>query len=164
MFKQLSKLKERPLPGRPAQANRYEYSPLNERLGEIRIMTLLSGKFRDPIRILIQTFIMNYDIQPDFEALSYTWGSAEDMHHIYVGEVGSVTLPVTQNLAVALPYLRYADRPRNLWIDAICVNQSDLSERSSQVKKMVRSQNCQCPLRINFQNSFGVPVVSNIVY
>lgn len=43
---------------------------------------------------------------------------------------------VTQNLGRALPYLRYRDKPRILWIDAICVNQEDLPERSRQVQRM----------------------------
>jgi hypothetical protein len=46
------------------------------------------------------------------------------------------TLSVTQNLRTALPYLRLRDRPRMLWIDAICVNQDDLEERSQQVQLM----------------------------
>lgn len=45
-------------------------------------------------------------------------------------------LSVTQNLGRALPYLRLRDRPRVFWIDAICVNQRDLRERSQQVQRM----------------------------
>ena len=41
-----------------------------------------------------------------------------------------------RNLAEVLPYLRYEYRIRTLWIDAICINQQDLRERSSQVKIM----------------------------
>lgn len=40
---------------------------------------------------------------------------------------------MTRNLANALLYLRYREAPRILWIDAICVNQTDLAERGSQV-------------------------------
>jgi hypothetical protein len=43
---------------------------------------------------------------------------------------------VTQNLATALVYLRHATVPRVLWIDALCVNQEDMEERSSQVARM----------------------------
>jgi hypothetical protein len=41
-----------------------------------------------------------------------------------------------QSLATLLPYLRLQDQERRLWIDAICINQEDLAERSSQVKLM----------------------------
>ena len=43
---------------------------------------------------------------------------------------------VRRNLAFALKDLRLADQPRRLWIDAICINQDDHEERSSQVLLM----------------------------
>jgi hypothetical protein len=43
-------------------------------------------------------------------------------------------LQVTTNLESALRHLRYHENTRILWIDAICINQSDLSERSLQVQ------------------------------
>ena len=46
------------------------------------------------------------------------------------------TLEVTRNLAVALQHLRYQHKPRVLWIDAICINQQDVHERSAQVQLM----------------------------
>ncbi|KAG4436059.1 hypothetical protein IFR05_008449 [Cadophora sp. M221] len=76
------------------------------------------------------------DTTLDFEALSYTWGSTENNVNIFVSETSNNTLSVTKNLAQALPYLRHTDKPRVLWIDAISVNQEDLSERSSQVRRM----------------------------
>lgn len=48
----------------------------------------------------------------------------------------SNVIPVTRNLASALQYLRLEDKPRVFWIDAICVNQEDLQERSHQVQRM----------------------------
>ena len=51
-------------------------------------------------------------------------------------EIGNDCLAVTRNLAKALPHLRYKDKPRTAWIDAICVNQQDLKERGHQVKRM----------------------------
>lgn len=38
---------------------------------------------------------------------------------------GASTLPLTADLMVALTYPRHEDKPRVLWIDAICINQSD---------------------------------------
>lgn len=67
---------------------------------------------------------------------SYAWGSRDEPVHIEVGSSGTHTLSVTRNLGTALLYLRYHDRPRKLWIDAICVNQNDLEERSRQVPRM----------------------------
>ena len=73
---------------------------------------------------------------PVHEALSYVWGTAFNPVDVKVGSSDSDTIPITQNLAIALPYLRYKNETRTLWIDAICINQQDLRERSSQAKMM----------------------------
>lgn len=46
------------------------------------------------------------------------------------------TISITQNLAGALPYLRDIEEVCTLWIDAVCVNQNDLEERSSHIRRM----------------------------
>ncbi|KAM0798112.1 heterokaryon incompatibility protein-domain-containing protein [Usnea florida] len=114
----------------------YQYLPLNEDLDEIRTLTLHPGDFSADIHISIQKVVLTTDNPPIYEALSYAWGSTEDPVDIRIGSSGNETLAVTQNLAVALPYLRYEDKVRTLWIDAICINQQDLGERSRQVKRM----------------------------
>ena len=44
------------------------------------------------------------------------------------------------NLALALPYLRLKDKPRLLWIDAICVDQQNLKERGHQVERCLAEE------------------------
>lgn len=114
----------------------YQYLRLDEEAGEIRLLSLLPGPFSSPIRVILESTPFSPDAPPQFEALSYTWGSAENPIDIFIGSSGCYTLAVTQNLAEALPYLRLEDRSRTLWIDAICVNQSNMAERTSQVKRM----------------------------
>jgi hypothetical protein len=53
--------------------NDYQYSPLNEVAGEIRLLTLLPGKFSSPIRILLDIALFAETEVSEFEALSYTW-------------------------------------------------------------------------------------------
>ncbi|KAL2076119.1 hypothetical protein VTL71DRAFT_1062 [Oculimacula yallundae] len=117
---------------------RYRYSPLDEKAHQIRLLTLYPGQFTDEIRISLEVVSFTDDFHTCFEALSYTWGSLENPVEIAVGETGNDFLPVTQNLAQALPYLRLEDAPVVLWIDAICVNQQDLEERSSQARFMAQ--------------------------
>ncbi|KUJ13698.1 HET-domain-containing protein [Mollisia scopiformis] len=86
--------------------------------------------------------------EPRFDALSYTWGSfAEVEIACVVGDdgdgvegaipaTGDRSLEITENLAVALKHLRYSDRPRLIWVDAICINQQDVEERNEQVLRM----------------------------
>ena len=78
-----------------------------------------------------------------YEALSYVWGSPEDPKSILVRE-GNATqsLPVRSNLYLALQHLRYAHSSRWLWIDALCINQSDIKERGKQVQRMRSIYTC----------------------
>ncbi|ETS85955.1 hypothetical protein PFICI_03980 [Pestalotiopsis fici W106-1] len=72
----------------------------------------------------------------DYGALSYTWGDQSDKVPIILD--GHVVC-VGRNLEAALRALctdpDYMDGLR-LWVDAICINQRDLDERSKQVKRM----------------------------
>jgi len=89
-------------------------------------------------------FVEMQALAPSYEALSYHWDSADDPVVAYVEESATVfqksssqvTLQLRRNLASALKFLRYTDRPRTLWIDAICINQKDFAEREEQVLRM----------------------------
>jgi hypothetical protein len=70
---------------------------------------------------------------PDYEALSYRWGGQEPDIPI---PCNNHRLLITRNVADALRYLRHKDKKRILWIDAICINQSDVGEKNHQVAMM----------------------------
>ncbi|KAF7917095.1 hypothetical protein BELL_0537g00070 [Botrytis elliptica] len=74
--------------------------------------------------------------KPEYEALSYIWGSAENPITAHVLGESLATIQIGASLAVALRQLRYTDKPRILWIDSICINQSDMSERSHEIGRM----------------------------
>ena len=100
-------------------------------------MTLLPGAFEAKVRVTIRNIELSESLKPEYEALSYTWGSTTDLDYLYVqGDEGEKALAITRNLAEALRYLRYEDRPRVLWIDAICVDQDNTAERGHQVLRM----------------------------
>lgn len=54
----------------------------------------------------------------------------------YEIEIHGRGMPVTPNLLLALRHLRYPDRDRILWIDAICIDQTNHGERVQQVRQM----------------------------
>jgi hypothetical protein len=114
----------------------YQYSPLNEEAGEIRLLTLHPGPLNSEIYVVLHNETLTKTHTPAFEALSYTWGSMENLHDIRVGSSGNDFLSVTRNLAVALSYLRYAEKVRVLWIDAVCIDQKNTKERGQQVERM----------------------------
>ncbi|KAM0371694.1 hypothetical protein ACHAPZ_010216 [Fusarium culmorum] len=107
----------------------FEYRPLPE--GFIRVLELQPGQKGNVVCFsLIQVELSK---SPPFEALSYEWK----------GNVGTVPshcdgerILVTPNCYAALEILRSKTKTRILWIDAICINQQDLSERGVQVSIM----------------------------
>jgi hypothetical protein len=110
------------------------YSPLPPPTDDnltIRLLTLWPGSKLSPIQGNI--WKTNLKDGPVFEALSYCWGDESTKTSIMVS---GVKLRVTQNLKSALHHLRYPDKRRILWIDAICINQEDNTEKARQVSKM----------------------------
>ncbi|KAE9381609.1 heterokaryon incompatibility protein [Stipitochalara longipes BDJ] len=76
---------------------------------------------------------------PPYETLSYVWGSSKKSAAVTVerpNDEGPARLCVTESLITALRYLRYPQKKRTLWIDAICLNQADNTELSQQVPRM----------------------------
>lgn len=70
---------------------------------------------------------------PAYQALSYTWGGQERVHPVHVGD-GTVLL-VTKNCLDALRLLRQRNN-LVVWIDAICIDQSNPAEKAIQVAKI----------------------------
>ena len=76
--------------------------------------------------------LASLDDNPYYEALSYVWGTSDSTASVLLhGHLA----PVTQNLKTILRHLR-KDKERILWIDALCINQNDVDERSHQVSEM----------------------------
>jgi hypothetical protein len=109
------------------------YGNLDRSKHQIRLLRLLPGHGSDDI--LCRLFTASLDESNDFEALSYVWGSQANPVQIVVDGENKV---VTSNLASALHYLRNDEKERVMWVDAVCINQSDLDEQSSQVQLMQR--------------------------
>ncbi|KAE9363865.1 HET-domain-containing protein [Stipitochalara longipes BDJ] len=81
------------------------------------------------------------DTEP-YTALSYCWGSPGFDKRLRLGNrtsTGSVAILITDNLHSALRALweRRGDKKTlRVWVDAVCINQNDLYERSQQVQMM----------------------------
>ncbi|KAG9199299.1 hypothetical protein G6514_008646 [Epicoccum nigrum] len=71
--------------------------------------------------------------EPWFGALSYCWGTSVFDANLFCD---GKTLKITQGLAAALRRMRHEKITFALWVDQVCINQRDISERNSQVKLM----------------------------
>ncbi|KAK2020501.1 heterokaryon incompatibility protein, partial [Colletotrichum zoysiae] len=108
-----------------------------------RLVEVQAGEGDAPITVHLLASSLN-DF-PVYEALSYAWGDATDRDAIRVvafascGDASSTTsLPVTRSCAAALRRLRLPKKPRMLWIDAVCIDQSSVPERNRQLGLMPR--------------------------
>jgi hypothetical protein len=118
----------------------YLYHALAPGDRNVRLLQLLPGSDLMDIRCEIFYYTINI-VKPFglYEALSYCWGDATNCKKILVKDRDNTNyreLEVTINLFSALQRLRDPMLPRTLWIDAICINQSDLLERGQQVQLM----------------------------
>jgi len=106
---------------------------------EIRLLRIPVTPHRNtPLHLSLEI----YDDQrhPEYEATSYTWAGEDGddtlCRPVYIGDHWDVVLQTT-NCWSMLNHLRpRAGTDRILWVDAICINQTDLSERAAQVGKM----------------------------
>jgi hypothetical protein len=100
-------------------------------IAEIRLLTLLPGSMEDVVTCTV-SIVSLLDL-PSYEALSYVWGDESIRAPIMVN--GAETT-VTTNLESALRYIRLEDKDRVIWIDALCIDQSNTLERNQQVSIM----------------------------
>jgi hypothetical protein len=117
----------------------YQYSPLGRKgLWPIRLLKLHAGTPESVLSCNLEHTTLDQSPLPNFDALSYVWGSPEgEKTSIYVCEGNMVyTIQILPSLRAALCRLRQTTENRAIWIDALCINQSDHAERSQQVPMM----------------------------
>jgi ankyrin repeat protein len=112
----------------------YIYDPIDLTQPSIRLARLLGGEGDDIQCEIFQAWLNRPEDLIPYEALSYTWGSTEMTDHVNI--INGSKLPVTQNLYLALQYLRFKDGDRILWIDSLCIDQANDAEKGHQVQQM----------------------------
>lgn len=111
----------------------YEYTPLaaqsNIRL--LRLLPKVKSQHGELCGELVEYKVQSYDDRAHpYEALSYCWETSEKPREL---NFDRAVLAITENLHAALLQLRYDDFDRLLWIDAVCIDQSNDSEKELQV-------------------------------
>ncbi|KAI6083840.1 HET-domain-containing protein [Hypoxylon rubiginosum] len=116
----------------------FGYTPLDSNLREIRVLTIPPGSIEEPLQVSVG--IQSLSSSPVYDALSYVWGDPNSARNPgNTIRIDGCDFPVTTNLLAALRSLRPhagATDPVVLWVDAVCINQADLDERSKQVSMM----------------------------
>ncbi|KAK3625612.1 hypothetical protein LTR56_020332 [Elasticomyces elasticus] len=110
----------------------FYYRPLADPSKQIRLLKLepVRGK-ADKISVSLWTW--DLDTAPAYVAISYTWGSERSTHRICVNDD---RFCVRKNCLIALQECQSNAVTSYIWIDALCINQDDVAEKSHQVAMM----------------------------
>ncbi|KAJ4253750.1 hypothetical protein NW762_010144 [Fusarium torreyae] len=113
------------------------YKSLDNSRQEIRLLTLHQPLDDDPTVSCTLSHVAlgpaTDSVVPAYEALSYVWGEPDFSAPILLnGKLFSIT----PSLHHILSALRLRGQSRPLWVDAVCINQSDPEERKQQVALM----------------------------
>lgn len=130
-------------------SSRYEYKPLDPK--HIRLLHVLPESTANDIRCHLVDYSPDLSKRNRFAALSYCWGDSTPVATI---TIDGKPFDVAQNLYDFLQnrFLHGSHElshdpksklsGRGLWVDAICINQADNEEKSSQVQDMWRVYSC----------------------
>ncbi|TFA98903.1 hypothetical protein CCMA1212_009374 [Trichoderma ghanense] len=110
--------------------------PINSSASEIRILQISPGPPASPLQCSFRVTTLDNQDTP-YDALSYAWGNDNPDAHERIF-FGDTQIGVTPSLANALRRLRLPTETRNIWADALCINQADDIEKSLQVSMMGR--------------------------
>lgn len=118
------------------QNNAYQYSPLEQRAGSIRVLRVASYQTEPgKLKCELQSTTI---VECAYSALSYTWdheySTGEELDPV---EINGRPLQLRRNLLGFIDLVsKTSIAGQNLWVDAICINQDDIEERSQQVQQM----------------------------
>lgn len=95
----------------------------------IRLLTIKPGNAADPLQLHLST--VSLDTSPEYEAISYCWGDATLTNAALCDQYD---VSITTSLFGALTELRYAAETRTVWADALCIDQTNVDDKTQQVQ------------------------------
>ena len=110
-----------------ATSNTFEHEPLDLTRPTIRVFHILPGTGT------IRCSLKQVALDSDRTACSYVWGESEPSQVILINER---PFHIRENLHDFLLQMRKDEVLEPLWVDALCIDQSNTSERNHQVQQM----------------------------
>lgn len=130
------------------QSNAEHIPSLADPSKQIRLAFLFSSAEDEAIELQLEPW--NRDATPDYIAISYTWGEDTDHKTLYIN---GIPIKVRPNCHYALWQVRLHHPNSYVWIDTLCIDQANLSEKSFQVammgdiyKSAIRTCACVAPI------------------
>ncbi|KAI4948095.1 hypothetical protein J4E91_006088 [Alternaria rosae] len=126
----------------------YKYTPLCG--NEIRLLRITPDLFDGPLQCSLKVVSMEKITAKvhEFQALSYAWGNDAPSYNVLLSDLPKVsdgsstaptqhlTYPIRKNLYQALKHIRLTDDYLWLWVDYLCIEQTNQEEKSQQIPKM----------------------------
>ena len=111
----------------------YTYTALQAE-NEIRLLRL-APRLENPDTDALTATINHVHLgdSPLYTAVSWLWGLPKDLVEL---NIGGRSLWIQANLGWIMRHLQHDNKSRNLWIDAVCIDQSNMGERGHQVRLM----------------------------
>jgi hypothetical protein len=113
----------------PAPQERFKYQPLDDTANSIRLLRIAPPQTDERIHVTM----IHADMRVEYSCLSYMWGTGSEDHDIVIN---GCALRVRENLFRFLCVASHRFPDQLLWIDALCINQADNSEKGHQVERM----------------------------
>lgn len=108
------------------------WQPLDPTKRQIRLVELDPSPNVDAIptgRLVIKSL----DRHPVYDAISHAWGGPQPSLSLYLH---GFRVPITVSLYSCLRHLRHTSKAQLFWVDALSINQFDITERGQQVQQM----------------------------
>ena len=112
---------------------KFEYESLVADVREFRLLIVSPGTSEQTLQCRLRTVSFDETGPPQYETISYCWGDLRKHESV---TVDGIPLQVPPSAAAALRRMRKPNTERVLWLDAICINQRDIAERSEQITMM----------------------------
>ncbi|KAF2973012.1 hypothetical protein GQX73_g495 [Xylaria multiplex] len=115
----------------------FRHEPLPDSKRFIRLITIQAAKKNQPsgMSIQLKAWLWEGDTLPPYSAISYTWGDPAITTHV---SINGRRAKIRQNCEDAMIQASSHAHPDcgYIWIDAICIDQENNSEKSDQVAMM----------------------------
>ncbi|KAI1082076.1 heterokaryon incompatibility protein-domain-containing protein [Whalleya microplaca] len=120
----------------------YFQAPLRKHNGDIRLLTIqsrqyaasMAGASENAIHCFLR--LANVKKSPEFITVSHKWEESDPADGLNFVLINGALVPVSTGVLGVLRYLQKDDQPTTVWINALCINQADVSEKSAQVAQV----------------------------
>lgn len=111
----------------------FHHDTLPDAARYMRLLEVLSDNHSEDIKVRCRITTWPIDNIPPYRAISYTWGDPESNTTILINDRA---FRVRTNCEFVLKQAYWYEKTYYYWVDAICINQESLEEKSMQVSIM----------------------------